>query len=143
LVSYHRWLYDRLFKRYFRLQETGALKEDEGQYAPLMDSLTAAQISASNVIVLLIPHQYFKKSASTEIIDQPFMGQGVGYAFRDGQIFPLTWMRKEANHLPELLLPNGNLYPLKPGNTWFELLGETSQYEQLEDGTWNFKFSIP
>jgi hypothetical protein len=143
LVSYHRWEYDRQQGRYFRHQETGALTGDGGQYASLMDSLTNIQVSASNVIVLLTPHQFFKKSASTEIIDQPFMGQGVGYAFRDGQIFPLTWKRDAADRLPELLLPNGSLYPLKPGNTWLEMLGETSHYQQLDDGTWDFEFSIP
>jgi hypothetical protein len=143
LVSYHRWEYDRQQGRYLRFQETGPFSDDGGQYAPLMDSLTQAQLSASNVIVLLTPHQFFKKSASTEIIDQPFMGQGVGYAFRDGQIYPLTWKREAADHLPKLLLPNGDLYPLKPGNTWLEMLGEKSHYQQLDDGTWDFEFSTP
>ena len=143
LVSYHRWEYDHHQGRYLRFQETGPLTEEGGQYAPLLDSLTNSQLSASNVIVLLIPHQFFKKSSSTEIIDQPFMGQGIGYAFRDGQIFPLTWKREAADRLPELMLPNGDLYPLKPGNTWLEMLGESTQYQQLDDGTWDFEFSTP
>jgi hypothetical protein len=143
LVSYHRWEYDRQKGRYFRFQETGPHIGNEGQYAPLVDSLTDTQLSANNVIVLLTPHQFFKKSASTEIIDQPFMGYGIGYAFRDGQIFPLTWKRDATDHLPELSLPDGSLYPLKPGNTWFEMLGEASHYEQLEHGSWYFEFSMP
>jgi hypothetical protein len=142
-VSFHRWEYDAQQGRYLRYQETGDQSGEEEQYAPLMDSLTETQLSASNVVVLLIQHQYFKKSASTEIVDQPFLGQGVGYAFRDGKIFPLAWKREASDHLPELLLPDGSMYSLKPGNTWFELLGVTSKYEQLEDGTWNFEFSIP
>jgi hypothetical protein len=141
--SFHRWEYDAQLSRYLRYQETGDQTGEDDQYAPLVDSLTETQLSADNVIILLIPHQYFKKSASTEIVDQPFLGQGAGYAFRDGQIFPLTWKREATDHLPELSLPNGSLYPLKPGNTWFELLGVTTDYEQLEDGTWNFDFSIP
>lgn len=143
LVSYHRWEYDPLAGVYLRYQETGAKNLSDSGYAPLMDSLTERQISATNVIVLLVPHQYFKKSNSTEIIDQPFMGQGAGYAFRDGQIYPLIWRRQAADQLPELLLPNDRLYPLKPGNTWFEIIGETTQFEQLEDGSWEFASSIP
>ena len=141
--SYHRWKYDAQQGRYLRYQETVDQTGEDDQYAPLVDSLTETQLSTDNVIVLLIPHQYFKKSASTEIVDQPFLGQGTGFAFRDGQIFPLTWKREATDHLPELSLPNGSLYPLKPGNTWFELLGVTSEYGQLEDGTWYFDFSIP
>ena len=143
LVSYHRWEYDPLAGLYLRFQETRAKNIDEGELAPLTDSLSEAQLSATNVIVLFVPHQYFKKSSSTEIIDQPFMGQGAGYAFRDGQVYPLTWRRRAADRLPELLLPNDRLYPLKPGNTWFEIVGESTQFEQLEDGSWDFMFSIP
>jgi hypothetical protein len=143
LISYHRWKYDPQVSRYFRYQETGKDHGGEGEYAPLLDSLTQEQISADNVIVIFTPHQFFKKSSSTEIIDQPFIGQGPGYAFRDGQVYPLTWKRAEADHLPDLLLPGGNLYPLKPGNTWFEIIGKSSQFEQLDNGSWSFVFSMP
>ena len=143
LVSYHHWEYDPQLSRYFRFQETGGHRGEEGEYAPLMDNLTQEQLSASNVIVLLVAHQYYKKSSSTDIIDQPFLGQGLGYGFRDGQVYPLTWKREAADRLPELVLPDGSLYPLKPGNTWFEIIGETSHFEELEDGTWYFEFSIP
>jgi hypothetical protein len=143
LVSYHYWEYDRPLERYFRFQETGGHRGEAGEYAPLLDNLTQEQLSASNVIVLFVPHQYYKKSSSTDIIDQPFMGQGLGYGFRDGQVYPLTWKREAADQLPELLLPDGNRYPLKPGNSWFEIIGETSHFEELEAGTWNFEFLIP
>jgi hypothetical protein len=136
--SYHRWEYDAQQGRYLRYQETGNQTGEDDQYAPLVDSLTETQLSADNVIVLLIPHQYFKKSASTEIVDHPFR-PGAGYAFRDGKYFR-NLEAEATDHLPELSLPNGSLYPLKPGNTWFELIGVTSNYEQLEDGSWNLIF---
>jgi hypothetical protein len=139
LVSYHRWEYNPRQERYFRYQETG----EENSYAPLMDALTQEQLSASNVLVLLVPHQFFKKSTSTEIIDQPFMGEGRGYAFRDGQIYPIAWTREEADRLPTLTLPSGELYPLKPGNTWFEIIGAASSFDQLDDEAWEFKFATP
>ena len=73
----------------------------------------------------------------------PFTGTGGGYAFRDGQLYPLNWTRPLSDTLPTLALPNGQSYPLKPGNVWFEILGETSTLEPLENGAWNFTFSIP
>ena len=138
-VSFHRWEYDPLQARYLRFQETG----EGDSLAPLLDSLNGVQLSADNLLVLLVPHQFYKKSSSTEMIDQPFMGQGRGYAFRDGLIYPLRWQRDEADQLPTLTLPDGGLYPLKPGVTWVELLGETSAFEDQGAGAWGFKFSMP
>jgi hypothetical protein len=142
LVSFHHWDYDVESGRYLRFQEAGGNIGEELEYAPLVDALTQEQLSADNVIVIFTPHQFFKKSSSTEIIDQPFMGEGRGYAFRDGRIYPLGWAREQADHLPELRLPDGSLYPFKPGITWWEILGETSQIEQLDD-TWHFTFATP
>ncbi len=139
LASFSRWEYDRQLGRYLRFQDTG----EADTYEPLMDALTQEQISASNVLILFVPHQFFKKSASTEIIDTPFIGQGWGYAFRDGQVYPIMWTREAANQLPSLTLPSGDLYPLKPGNTWLEILGETSLIEQSDETAWEFVFAIP
>ena len=142
-VSYHRWEYDPTDGRYLRYQDA---HDDSGKgksYAPLVDSLTDKQIEADNVIVLFIPHEFFRKSSSTEIIDQPIQGQGSGYAFRDGQLFPLTWAQEASDQLLTLRLPNGGIYPLKPGNVWFEVIGETSTIERPEESTWRFGFRMP
>ena len=50
---------------------------------------------------------FFRKSSSTEIIDQPIQGQGTGYAFRDGQLFPITWSQSDPAQLFRLELPIG------------------------------------
>lgn len=142
-VSYHRWEYDPSNARYKRFQDA----QDDGgsgkSYLPLVDSLTGDQIEADNVVVLFIPHEFFRKSSSTEIIDQPIQGQGSGYAFRDGQLFPITWSQEASDQLLNLTLPNGEFYPLKPGNVWFEVIGETSITERPEENTWRFKFRMP
>jgi hypothetical protein len=142
-VSYHRWEYDPIKGRYLRFQDA---HDDSGKgksYSPLVDSLTEKQIEADNVIVLFIPHEFFRKSSSTEIIDQPIQGVGSGYAFRDGQLFPLTWSQEASDQLLRLRLPNGEIYPLKPGNVWFEVIGETSNIERPEESTWRFGFQMP
>ncbi len=143
LVSYNRWEYDPASGRYLRYQESEDQNGGEKGYAPLVDSLTQTQLTANNLVVLFVPHTYYLKSTSTEIIDQPLDGGGQGYAFRDGQLYPITWSQPASNQLLQLTLPNGKTYPLKPGNTWFEVLGAASTLAQLDDGSWDFTFQIP
>jgi hypothetical protein len=142
-VSYHRWEYDPAAGRYLRFQEVEDDRGQEKRYEPLADSLTGSQLAADNVVVLRTAHQIFYQSTSTTIYDMPFSGQGSGYAFRDGQVYPVAWTRTSPDRLPSLLLPDGRPYPLKPGNIWFEILGETSLFEPAADGGWNFRFNIP
>jgi len=142
-VSYHRWEYDPQAGRYLRYQETQARRGDEVSYAPLNDALTGLQLSADNILILLIPHEYFYQSSSTEIIDQPIRGEGTGYALRDGQLYPIRWSRQNAQTMLKFSLPNQRPYPLKPGNVWFEILGESSTLGQAPDSSWVFEFSMP
>jgi hypothetical protein len=142
-VSYHRWEYDPASGRYLRFQETRNDGDKGKDYAPLVDQLTGEQISAANVIILKTRHDYFLKSTSTEIFSMPFTGRGSGYALREGQIYPLEWIRRDPEDLPMLTLPNGRVYPLKPGNVWFEIVGQTSTFSLLPDSTWSVDFSIP
>lgn len=142
-VSYHRWEYDPITGRYLREQETRSQQGEETSFAPLTDSLSETQLAADNILVLLIPHVYFYQSSSTEIIDQPITGDGIGYAFRDGQLYPISWSRTDSQVMLKFTLPNQRPYPLKPGNVWFEILGESSTLGWLPDGTWEFDFSMP
>ncbi|HSF81448.1 MAG TPA: DUF3048 domain-containing protein [Anaerolineales bacterium] len=142
-VSYHRWEYDPAAGHYLRYQETKSRLEDQASYAPLTDALTGAQLSADNILVLLLPHEYFYQSSSTEIIDQPITGEGVAFAFRDGQIYPLHWSRPDTQAMLKFTLPNQRPYPLKPGNVWFEIIGESSAISLQPDGSWDFEFSMP
>lgn len=142
-ISYHRWDYDPASGRYQRFQESEDDTGGEKEYAALVDSLTGAQLSASNIVILLVRHQYFLQSTSTEIIDQVLEEQGAGYALRDGKVYPVSWQAEAPDRLPSLYLPDGRLYPLKPGNVWFEILGQTSTFELAEDGRLDFTFKIP
>jgi hypothetical protein len=143
-VSYHYWKYDPASGHYLRFQEAeDALGGAEKQYAPLTDSLTGSQLSADNVIVLLVPHEFYLRSSSTEIINQPMLGEGRGYAFRNGHVYPVTWSHQAPEDLIELVLPNGTPYSLKPGTVWFEVIGATSGFEPLDEGVYSFTFDFP
>ena len=144
IVSYHSWEYDPESERYLRYQETDdAPYGVEKQYAPLTDNLTGNQLGADNVVVLRVPHDYFMKSNSTEILDQPVIGSGTGYAFRNGFVYPVIWSLENSEQLFRLFLPNGISYPLKPGTVWYEIIGETSGFYLGVNGSYEFDFSIP
>jgi hypothetical protein len=139
---YNRWDYDFLTGKYQRYVDT---RDDSngGQelYAPLSDRLTGQPITADNVVVLYISHQYV--SVSPEVIDIVVGGPDKAYLFRYGEMFELTWHRNAIDQIISLRGPDGQPFPLKPGNTWFQVVGLNTQMSQQGDSTWRFKFSMP
>jgi hypothetical protein len=142
-VSYNQWEYDPANQRYLRFQETQDAKDGQESYALLTDSLTGEQLAANNLVVLLIPHEYYVHTATTEMVKMNFFGSGDAYAFRDGKMYAIRWERDQAADLLQLKYPDGRYYPLKPGNVWFEVLGQTSNVMQKADHSWRFEFAIP
>ncbi len=134
------WDYNASTGRYLRYQDA---ESDNGQgevFEPLSDRLTSAPIAADNVVVLMIPHSYY--SVSPEMIEFGFDGVGTAYAFRDGQVYTIQWRRQGENMPLSLTFLDGTPYPLKPGTTWFQVLGTSSNLTEVET-LWRFTFSVP
>ncbi|MFC2026294.1 DUF3048 domain-containing protein, partial [Chloroflexota bacterium] len=96
ISSYARWDYETSSGIYLRFQDTQEDGDGENEgYEPLFDQLTNRQISAENVVILFVPHQYAyrSKSGQNEIIDILLNGSGTAYAYRDGQVFQVQWTR--------------------------------------------------
>lgn len=140
---YNRWDYDPQTGKYARFSDTqNDLRQGLDEfYAPLTDRLTGAPITADNVVVLFVSHRYF--SRQPEIIDIVFSGPDKAYLLRDGQMFALQWYRNALDQLFILVGPDGKPFPLKPGNTWFEIVGTSTQLTGGEGGSWRFTFQIP
>lgn len=139
---YNRWDYDPQTQTYLRFAETdndlsGGANEI---YAPLTDRLTNQPIAAENVVILYVTHQYFNRHP--EIVDIVLSGPDDAYALRDGQMYHLTWYRNGLDQRLTLVDDQGQPFALKPGITWFEVIGATSQMSG-EAPTWRFTFSIP
>lgn len=140
--SYNRWEYDRATQTYLRFQDD-AYDQGEGErFAPLMDRLNDEQVAAANVVVLLAPHEYFQQPPA-EIVEILLNGSGIAYAFRDGKVYELRWNRASPEQMITLAFPDGEPYPLKPGNTWFQVVGQTSLITQGEGAAWRFDCRIP
>jgi len=140
--NYTRWDYKPSSGQYLRYQDS---VYDTGQgedYLPLTDRLNDKQISAANVVVILARHEYYQQPPN-EIIDILLSGSGTAYAFRDGQMYKVQWNRPSTNSVLILSNPDGSNFPYKPGNTWFQVVGVSTQASQQDDDTWRFNFLFP
>lgn len=142
-VSYHRWQYDAEQGRYLRFQEEQNGHGHDRLVVPLIDDLDGKQVSADNLVVVYTRHIPFYQSSTTRIWDMPLAGKGPAFAFRDGLAYPLVWKRLEASDLLTLCFLDGSPYPFKPGNIWYEVLGESSPKNRTSHGAWQFDFQIP
>jgi hypothetical protein len=111
------WRYDEASGRWLRWDD-GAVHTDE---------LTGEQLSAANVVVVLANH------VETDILEDAFggghysiqvqiWGQGPVRIFRDGQVYEATWVRADRHDMLSFVDEDGNPLPLKPGNTWFQVI---------------------
>ncbi|GAB4533247.1 MAG: hypothetical protein Kow0063_14990 [Anaerolineae bacterium] len=103
---------------------------DSGRYLrwvsgePLLDFASGQQISAANVII------YYAEHLPTDIVEDSngatsiriiVNGEGRAKICRDGMVIEGLW-RTDGTQTPEFVFPNGQPIPLKPGNSWIEVV---------------------
>ena len=143
LIIYSKWEYAPERNQYLRFQEDEGYSDERGpSYAPLEDFTTGEQLSADNVVVLFVPHHYYKKTDTTEIIQIDLVGSGQAMVFRDGQMFAATWVRPADGSVINLLTADGEHFPLKPGQTWYQVVSEETEFGRDGD-EWGFVFHAP
>jgi hypothetical protein len=107
---------------------------------PHLDALSGEQISVTNVVVIYATH------VDTDIYeDEPrrnhpsvqiqLWGTGPAVVFRDGIAYEGLWARPQRDNMVVFRDPTGQIpIPLKPGNTWMQLV-------PLEGHRWVFEAS--
>lgn len=152
---YNRWEFNETTGRYERwVDQENDLSRDNEVYGKLTDRLTGEVIAADNVVMMCAPHQYFVKREDTEVLDivldssiasyigcdgETYAGgSGAAYMARDGEVFKVTWQRERVDSRLTLIGPDGERFPFKPGQTWFEVIGAYSTVDQQDDGAWRF-----
>jgi len=92
---------------------------------PHTDALTGEQIDAANVVVLYAEHRetdIVEDSLGSTAIDIWLHGEGTGVICRDGVGLDVTWERVAEDKPLVFRDDAGEIVPLKPGQTWFQIV---------------------
>jgi hypothetical protein len=118
LSSNVRWLYD---------DETGLyVREQDGELHT--DAFTEEPLTAANVIVVRaehVPTDIVEDELGNLSVEIQIWGEGDVSIFRDGQQFDGLWHRDDREAMLTFTDAAGNVIPLKPGNTWFQVIPTT------------------
>jgi hypothetical protein len=142
--SYNYWVYVPESGEYVRYQETADIRDGKTeQFDVLMDAVTATPVHASNVVYLFASHTFANPfDEEDEVYQIDLTGSGEAYVFRDGAGIVARWHRTSRDQPLSFSGPNGAPIYLKPGITFYEVLGERSFVDQ-DAGEWHFHHDVP
>ena len=142
--SYHYWQYDSTLGLYLRYADAADSISVSGEvYQPHIDILTGQQITATNLVVLVVPHNFKTEfDRNDQVFDIQLLFEGQAYVFRDGLATVALWRRDQLDQPIRLVEPNGALVALKPGNTFYIVINSESSLVQTENSV-RFTFNIP
>ena len=142
--SYHYWVYQPEIQGYIRYQEVADTRDKKPEkYDLLMDAVTAQPVTASNIVYLLAPHTFANTfDEDDEVYKIDLTGSGEAYVFRDGVGMVARWHRMNKDQPLLLAGANGAPIYLRPGITFYEVLGARSFVDQGE-GEWHFHHDVP
>ncbi|MEW5938454.1 MAG: DUF3048 domain-containing protein [Chloroflexota bacterium] len=144
--DYHYWDYSPDSLKYFRFQETVSVRDGAAEtYAPLMDEVTGQQVNAENIVFLFAQHTFANPfDAEDEVYHIDLTGSGKAYVFRDGIAVPGIWYRADMDQPLFLTALNGAPIFLRPGRTFYEVLGASSTvYQDQDKNYWYYAFRTP
>lgn len=113
VTSEAKWVFDKDSGRYLRFT-TGE---------PMMD-FDGNQIAASNVIIYFAEHQktnIVEDSNGATSIRITVNGLGTAWLLRDGKFLKGNW-ETDGYETPNFIFNDGRPMPLKPGNSWVEVV---------------------
>jgi len=119
-TSEAKWVYDEKSGRYLRFTTGDPMKDFEGD-----------QISAANVIIYYAEHEdtdIVEDSNGATSVNIIVNGFGTAWVIRDGQILKGNW-ETDGSQTPNFIFNDGSPIPLKPGNTWIQVVPLFSDIE--------------
>jgi hypothetical protein len=131
-----RWIFDPSTGFYNRYQD----QDDATTFVEATDRLNGKPLAFSNVIVLFTDvHFYDPTLFSVDLLN---ITKREALLFRDGKMYPIYWKtsvddfgRRTGLLRPPLFVDGqGNPFPLKPGQTWVEIVPRfTPYYESVDE----------
>lgn len=142
--DYNYWEYRPAAHDYIRYQETADTRRGKPEtYGVLMDAETNQPVTADNVVVLFVRHTFSNSfDQEDEVYHIELVNSGSAFVFRDGIVTPALWYRTDLDQPLLLATADGAPVFLRPGVTFFQVIGEASTYAQ-DGGEWRFQFATP
>ena len=142
--SYHSWRYDPSRRLYERYSDTVDSVTAEGEiYGPHIDMLNGEQITAANVVILVVPHNFKTEfDRADQVFDIQLVSEGLAYVFRDGRATAALWQRDAIDQPIRLLDATRGRLALTPGNTFYIVINPEGSLEQGEKSV-RFTYNIP
>jgi hypothetical protein len=142
--NYSYWKYDAATHKYFRYQEANDIVGNKTEaYTLLSDAQTGLPVTTENVVVLFAPYTFANQyDAHDQVYHIDLIASGNAYVFRDGVATPAIWNRTDENQPLLLTTLTGNPIYLRPGHTFYEVMGVHSTYKQ-DGANWHFVFQTP
>jgi hypothetical protein len=138
---YNRWDYDKKTQSYHRYSDTqNSTGPGDEVYEKLIDRNNDKPVTAENVAVIYVRHTDIDDRPTVEVLDVSLLGTGEAYIARDGKVYEVTWSRPDEESVLTFLNEDGSVFPLKPGQTWVEVLTLNGTAEKQDDG--NYRFTL-
>lgn len=130
------WTYDTA-SGYWRRAISGVTQKD---------ALTSETLTAANVIIVYAHHvetDFWEEMIGNtsnwkHSIEIQVWGNGPALVFRDGVMQNGYWERTERNHMLTFWVSEGHPIPLKPGNTWLQMVPLDTTSEEIKEGQLRF-----
>jgi hypothetical protein len=129
------WRYDDEQGSYLRFQD----RADATTFELITDRITGEPLTFENVVILFANHEVVTPTIID--INLLYMKKMPALLFRDGQMYEIFWTTKSESYEVETgkLRPirfidaNGDAFPLKPGQTWVQVVQPFTAYHEVPD----------
>ena len=129
------WKYDPASGAYLRFQDNA----DGKTFIQATDRLNKQPLAYSNVVVLQATH--VAKAETLIDINLMYIDKMPALLFRDGKMYKIYWTTANSDYEKRtgLVRPirfidaQGNPFPLKPGQTWVEMVQPGTRYNETVD----------
>lgn len=135
-----QWKYDEATGKYLRFIDS-LDANNQMQMIPLVDRVNGNQLAFTNVIIAFAQIETLNTGDTMHEI-RVAGAKGRALIFRDGQVYDGVW--KGVYDTPITFYDkDGNVIPLKPGNTWIHFTGASSKVVEDPAGVWKITNYTP
>lgn len=129
------WRYDPQSGAYHRYQDNA----DGETFIQATDRLNGQPLTYENVVILFADHHARRETLID--IDLMYITRKPALLFRDGKVYPIFWTTANTEYEKQtgkvrpirFIDADGDPFPLKPGQTWVQIVQDHTRYNETVD----------